>query len=144
MKELEEVELLRLKRGLGLIYILAGASHAWLMAFATLYSLGRVKLVIPASLWSEMYYAHFLFLCLAGGLYLFLCFRKTRTFNFEATVDYSVGVAVFILLLTFTGAALYKGWVNPWFSLAPSVFLLAYGLGLRAGKRFGFLPAPPP
>lgn len=138
MKELEEIELLRLKRGIGLIYLLAGVLHAGIMAFATLYSQGRVKLVIPAGLWSEMYYAHFLFLALSGGLYLFLSFKRSGTFQFEAVLDYAIGVAAFVLLLSAAGVVLVRGLVSPWLSLVPSGFLLAYGLGLRAGRRFGF------
>lgn len=144
MKELEEIEFLRVRRGVGLIYLLAGILHAGIMAFATLYSMGRIPFVITASLWSELYYAHFLFLAMSGGLYLFLSFKKSGLFHFEIMLDYAIGMSAFMLLLTFTGLALFKGWLPGWFSLTPSGFLLLYGRGLRAGKRFGFFKPPAP
>lgn len=133
-------ELYRIRRGLGLVLIMAGGMHWGLMVFASLYSLGRIRLLIPARLWSEMYYAHFLFLVMAGALYLFLNFRNTRVFHFEALSDYLVAVGIFIILMSVTGLVLVKGLITPWFSLTPGAFLNAYGFGLWLGRPFGFLP----
>lgn len=134
-------ELLRIRRGVGVIYLLSGAVHAAIMILASLYSLRRLPWFIPARLWSEMYYMHFIVFVVSGLGYLFLSFRKSRVFHYEALVDCVVGIGGFIVLMSVAAVLLVKQMVPPWFSLAPSLFLLSYGWGLARGRPMGFRAA---
>ena len=137
-------DLLRLRRGAGIVYLAAAVIHAGEMIFATLYSLGRLHVYVPAQLWKELYYAHFLFLILGGLIYLGLGFKQCGIFYYEVLADFLVGVAAFVVLLTAVASLLASGRINPWFSLTISAFLAAYGLGLIQGRVFGFGPKLPP
>lgn len=138
-------DLLRIRRGLGVIYLLSGLLHWAVMTMAALYSLGRISVVIGVGLWSELYYAHFLFLILASLAYLALSYRQTGIFYYEALVDFLIGIGAFVVLLSVAAVVLYKGLVTPWLSLVPGTFLVAYGAGLYFGRPMGFGPgsAPP-
>lgn len=127
-------DLARIRRGLGLIFLLAGLIHAGEMVLAVLYSQGRLPIVIGAGLWSELYFAHFLFLVMGSLLYLALNFRSTGVFHHETLVDFLVGLGVFILLMSAAAHLLVRRLVAPWWSLAPSAFLACYGLFLTSGR----------
>lgn len=133
-----DASLAKIRRGLGVIYLLAAFIHAGEMTLAALYSMGRLPLIIGAGLWSELYYAHFLFLILGGLGYLALSFKRSGIFYYETLVDFLIGIAVFVVLLTLAGVVLVRGAVGPWWSLLPSAFLGAYGVGLLNNRRFGF------
>lgn len=126
--------LARIRRGLGLIIFLAGVIHAFEMVLASLYSQGRLPVVIGAGLWSQMYFAQFLFLVMGSGLYLFLSFRARRTFYFEALVDFLVGLPPFTVLMQAIAQLLVRHAISQWWSLVPSAFLMAYGLFVRSGR----------
>ncbi len=137
-------ELLRLRRGIGIIYLLGGLIHAAMMVYAALYSLGRIHAVIPAGLWSEFYFAHFLFMVLGGFIYMGLSFKQARIFYHEILIDYMVGIGAFFVIMTAVALILVRRLVSPWFSLSMSGFLVFYGLGLMTGRICGFGPKPPP
>lgn len=126
-----------IRRGLGIIYILSGLLHGAEMVFATLYSMGKIPLVVTARLWSQMYYAHFLFMVLAGGSFLALSYRRSGLFYPETLIDFLIGIGVFVILISLIGLALVRGLLNPWFSLVPSAFLAFYGYELLQGRRLG-------
>jgi hypothetical protein len=128
----------RIRKGLGVLYLLAGLIHAATMVLASLYSLGRLPWVISAGTWSQLYYAHYLFMALGGGAYLALSFRADGLFYPESLLDFAVGFGVFVPLVSVTAVLLVRGLVSAWFSLVPSAFLLAYGAGLLRGRRLGF------
>ncbi len=127
-----------MRRGTGVIYILAGLAHACLMVFASLYSLRRLHVYVSPELWKELYYAHFLTMVVGGLIYLGLSFKQSGIFYYEVLSDFLVGIAAFVILLTIVASLLVSGRVNAWFSLAPSSLLLAYGGGLISGRAFGF------
>ncbi len=129
--------ILRLRRGVGVVFVAAGVLHATIMVMATLYSMRLLPFVITARLWSRLYFGHFLALVLGCGLYLALGYRR-RGFYFEPLLDFAAGVAGFNVFLTLTAVALVRHWLPAWLSPIPSAFLLAYGLGLMRGRRFGF------
>ncbi len=130
-------EALSLRRGLGVIYLLSGLAHAAEMTAATLYSLGRIPLVIGQGLWSQLYYAHFLATVLGGAAYLAMGYRKIGLFLPEPLIDFLLGLAAFLVILTFIALLLVRRMLNPWWSLTPSGFLLVYGWELFAGRRLG-------
>lgn len=130
--------MLRLRRGLGVLFVIAGVVHAALMAAATLYSLGKIHVLVSARLWSELTFGHFLGLVLGSGLYLTLGYWRANEFYFEPLLDFLAGVAAFDLILTGTVFLLAKRLLPPFFSPVPSAFLIAYGAGLLSGRRFGF------
>ena len=127
-----------IRRGLGVIFVLAGLLHGAVMTLATLYSLGRLRVVIGPGLWSELYYSHFLFLVLASLGYLTLSYKRSAVFYWETLLDFLVGMLVFIVLLGLVGIVLVRGLANPWLSLLPGTFLAAFGLGLFLGRPMGF------
>lgn len=131
-------QLRRIRRGVGLILILAGLISLGEMIFASLYSMGRVPILVSARLWSELYYAQYLFMTLGGGMYLLLSFRQAGVFHYEALVDFIIAVGVFTMLLGLAGFVLVRELTVPWFSLLPGSFLVSYGAGLVAGRSFGF------
>lgn len=137
---------LAIRKGLGFIYLLSGLFHLAVMVFATLYSLGRIHFIVTGRLWSEMYYAHFLFMVLAGAGYLTLSSRRGGVFYPETLVDFLVGIGAFIVMIGIAGLLLVRGLVSPWFSLTPGAFLVYYGTGLLRGSRLGVpleKPLPP-
>lgn len=124
-----------MRRGLGLVYLLSGLIYTAQMVFATLYALGHLPgILIGKGVWSQLYFAHFLFTVLAGMGYLGLDFLKRGVFEAQALVDFLIGLAAFIILFSFTGLFLVRGWANPWGSLTPGVFLLYYAWRLLSGK----------
>ncbi|MBI3552754.1 MAG: hypothetical protein HY077_09555 [Elusimicrobia bacterium] len=137
-------DLLRLRRGVGLIYLLGGLIHACMMVYAALYSLGRLRVLIPAEIWKQFYFAHFLFLVLGSLVYLGLSFKQTGIFYYEVLADFLVGLTAFIVIMTGVALLLVSGRANPWWSLSMSGFLAAYGAGLMRGRVCGFGPKPPP
>lgn len=108
------------------------------MVLASLYSLGRLRIVISPGLWSEMYFAHFLFLVMSAMIYLFLGFRRTGIFYYEVLVDYLVALLFFILMIGIVAYLLVHGKIDTWWSLSPGGFLVVYGIGLVQGKAAGF------
>jgi len=135
--------LARIRRGLGLILILAGVVHAFEMILAVLYSQGRLPVVIGPGLWSQLYYAHFLFFVGGSLLYLGLSYRSCGIFYFETLVDFLIAVPIFTILVQAFAQLLVRRLVSPFFSLVPSVFLLAYGFFVRSGRSFAKIARPP-
>ena len=134
MSESHSEALAPIRRGLGLIIFIAGVIHAFEMTLATLYSQGRLPVVIGAGLWSQLYFAQFLFLVMGSVLYLFLSYRSRRMFYFETLVDFLIGLPPFTVLMQAMALLLVRRWVNQWWSLAPSAFLMGYGLFVRSGR----------
>ena len=130
---------LPIRRGLGDFFIMAGVLHLAEMIFATLYCLGQIPIIVSASLWSKLYFAHFLFLVVGGIAYLAWRFKIAGLFYAENLVDFLLGVGIFVILLSLSGTLLVRRLINPWFSLAPGTFLFLYGAGLWQGRRFGVL-----
>ena len=135
--------MLAIRRGLGIIYILSGLVHGGEMNLATLYSMGRLHVILGLGIWSELYFAHFLVTVGGGGLYLFLSYKREETFYPEPLIDFVLGVAVFEILMSGIAWLLVRQMLSPWWSLLPSVFLLVYGYELYQGRRFG-VPAENP
>lgn len=133
-------DILRLRRGVGLIYIIAGVLHAGEMVFVSLNSLHILHLSFPAGFWLPFFFAPFLFLILGSMSYLGLGFSECGIFYYEVLADFLVGIAGFFVLFSVIAFTLRDHPVSPWFSLLPSVFVLAFGVGLRQGRTCGFGP----
>lgn len=129
--------LLRIRRGVGWLYVVAGLLHAANMTFASLYALRKISFHVSAQTWTRLHFGHFLFLVGAPLLYLALSFHRERLFYYEALGDFLVGVAGYFVLLTAVAFLLVSGRVSPWLSLLPSAALLAYGAALISGRAFG-------
>ena len=136
--------MLALRRGLGGLFLLAGAAHAGLMGWAMLCSLGLLRSAMTARLWSQLTFGHFLGLVLGCAVYLALGYRRLGEFHFEPLLDFLAGVAAFNVVLTASVFLLATRRLPAPFALLPSAFLLAYGLGLIKGRRFGFWKGAPP
>jgi hypothetical protein len=137
-------QLARLRHGLGIILLIGGVIHLCEMALASFYAMGKLRIMIPGRLWSEMYFAHFLYLVMAAMIYLVLGFKRTGVFYYEVLVDYLVALVVFIVLIGVMGYLLVNQKVGEWFSMLPGLFLVYYGLRLMWNLSFAFpLPRPP-
>jgi hypothetical protein len=139
VKAADPAELARIRRGLGLIFILAGIIQTATMVLATLYSLGKLPVVIGAGVWSQLYFAQFLFLVMGSVLYLGLSFKQAELFYFEALADFAVGTTLFILVLTVLAHLLVRRVVSPWWSLLDGLVLAGYGFFVRAGGLSGLI-----
>jgi len=127
----------RIRRALGLVFVVSGLLHSLQAGLVLFYSLGLVHLHITARLWSRMHYGLFLFTVLAGGSFLFFSFRRAGLFYAQTLLDFAVGIGIFVLLVSLLGLLLGRH-PSPWIALLPSAFLLAYGLGLYRGRSLGF------
>jgi hypothetical protein len=78
-------ELLRIRRGLGSIFL----------AFGLLHAVG--VLLAPGG---RFYFAHYLFFVMTGFCYLFFSYRSTRVFHYETLADFLTGLAAFIVLMS--------------------------------------------
>ncbi len=137
-------DILRLRRGVGFIYIIAGFIHASEMVFVSLNALHLLHLSFPPGFWPKFFFAPFLFLILGSLSYLTLGFRECGIFYYEVLADFLVGIAGFIVIFSAIAFTLRDNHISPWYSLVPSVFVLAFGLGLMQGRVCGFGPLPPP
>lgn len=133
-------DILRLRRGTGIIYMISAVLHAAAMTFACLCLFGHIHVAVPPALWPKIFFGHFLVLILGGILYLTLGFKNTGIFYYEVLADYLVGIAVFIVLLSAIAFQLMAGRLSPWCTLVPSAFLFLYGLGLASGRAFAAGP----
>ena len=133
-------DILRLRRGTGIIYMISAVLHAAAMTFACLCLFGKLHVAVPPALWPKIFFAHFLVLILGRILYLTLGFQKAGIFYYEVLADFLVGIAVFIVLLSAIAFRLVSGQLSPWYTLAPSAFLFLYGFGLLQGRAFAAGP----
>lgn len=110
-------------------------------AFGALYLLPVLGLrvfpgamAVSARAWSFLFFIHFLGL-VAGGIGLqALAAARSRLFHGGPLIDFLIGVAGFMLLESFVGAALRGGSGPSWPALVPGAALLAFGLRLRGGR----------
>lgn len=119
--------------------MIAGLIHAGQMTFASLYALRRISVDVSAATWTRMHFGHFLLLVCASILYMTLCFKREGIFYYEALADFLAGVGVFVIVMSIVASILVANRATPWISLIPSVFLIAYGCGLIAGRPLGVL-----
>lgn len=116
-------EAVRLRRGVGIVYVLAGLLQWGVLAGAWLR--------LPAPMLSRLFFGQFLFLIFGGLTYLTASFARTGRFIYHPLVDYLIGVAIFVVLLSFVALILAKGLAGPWLAPAPGLFLIWYGVKLR-------------
>lgn len=135
--------LLRIRRGVGWIFVFAGLLHAAQMVFASLYSLRRVAVYVSAETWTRMHFGHFLLLVCSSVLYLTLAFRREGIFYYEALADFLAGLGAFVVLMSIVAVILVQQRTTPWISLIPSAVLVGYGAGLIAGRPLGVLRSKP-
>jgi hypothetical protein len=103
----------RLRRGVGRFYAAAGLLN-W-------GSLALLWLRPPRALWKLVFFGQFLLLVAGTLLYLAASYAKSGLFEWRPLVDFLIGVALFVVLLTV--AAAYARWLF-WL---PGAFLLGYG-----------------
>ncbi|MFA6004309.1 MAG: hypothetical protein WC881_09600 [Elusimicrobiota bacterium] len=127
--------------GLGAIFIIFGLLAAVQMSLATLYSLGRLAVMLSAEGWSRLFMAHIIMLAGCGTLYLVLRYRSTRSLPLQGICDLAFGIILFVAMLGGVGYILVQGLATPWLSLAPALFLLYYGYRLRKGKPLCRMPS---
>lgn len=130
-------DLLRLRRGVGLIYVLAGLANWAEIGLALLASSGRLPFSISPRLWSQLFFGHFLLLVVSGLLYLTISYYVSGLFTYLALMDYLVGVPVFMIALPAILGLVIHG-APAALAFLPGGFLLAYGFGLRRGRAMGF------
>jgi len=116
-------EAARLRRGVGVVYVLAGLLQWGVLA--------GIWLRLPAPVLSRLFFGQFLFLILGGLAYLASGFARTGTFLYEPLSDYLIGVAVYVVLLSLVAVILGKGLAGPWLAPTPGLFLIYYGFKLR-------------
>lgn len=129
-------ETLRLRRGIGSLFITAAGLYLAIMALASLYNTGSLPTVrISAARWSQLFFGHFLFLVLTPLGYLALSFSRTGRFQAQALVDFLTGLLIYLIFFAIVGLVLVSFPVTPWLSLVPGVFLLYYGVRIRQGRQ---------
>jgi hypothetical protein len=134
--------LLRIRRGLGWLYVLTGLVQTALMGLAVAVSLGWLQVFLTGRQWSQAFYGQFLLLCVAGPMYLLLAFRKERVFIPAVYVDLIAGIPVFVVLLSGVLPLLARGGTRV-LALLPGAFLLGYGAGLVSGRAYAVGPKAP-
>ncbi len=115
-------EAARLRRGVGVVYVVAGVLQWCVLAGAWL--------MLPAGLMSRLFFGQFLFLILGGLAYLSANYVADNKFVYEPLADFLVGVAVYVVLLSLVALILVKGLAGPWLAPAPGLFLMGYGYKL--------------
>ena len=106
----------RLRRGVGRIYVAAGLLN-W-------GSLALLRLRLPVGLWKLVFFSQFLLLIVGSLLYLALSYARADSFDYHPLVDFLIGVALFVVLLTVSAAYAQRlFWL-------PGAFLIGYGLRL--------------
>ena len=125
------------RRGLGLIFLLAGALYFTQMIFAVLHIQGWLpSIYVSAKAWSWLYYGHFLFLVLAGMSYLTLDCARTGLFSAQGLVDFLAGLLFFLIFYFILIAVLVRFRLTAWLSLWPGMVLFYYGFRLKRGKQW--------
>lgn len=133
-------DILRLRRGVGMIYMITAFLHAAEMVFVSVDAPRLLHLSLPAAFWLPFFFAPILFLILASMSYMVMGFRAAGIFYYEVLADFLAGIAVFVVLFSAVAFGLRGNAINRWFSLAPSAFVLAFGFGLVRGRTCGFGP----
>ncbi len=129
-------ETLRLRRGLGTLFVAAAVLYLAIMAFASLYNTGGLPQVrVSAARFSQLFFGHFLFVAVAPLAYLGVNFRRTKQFRAQALVDCLTGLLIYMIFFALVGVLVASFAVTPWLSLLPGLFLLYYGLRVRHGRQ---------
>lgn len=136
--------LLRIRRGVGVVFIVGGLIHMGQNLFAVLWASGRLRVAVPPGLWAHLLFGQFLFLVFAGVGYLTASFKKERYFHFEALADYLAGMGGFLVVMPVSAGLIVARVLPTWTSLAPGALLALYGAGLCAGRALGWRKAADP
>ncbi|MBI5241492.1 MAG: hypothetical protein HY926_13550 [Elusimicrobia bacterium] len=131
-------------RGVGAIFLVFGALSCLIMSAAALYAEGRLRVLIPAEAWSQIYMAHYCSALFCGAAYLWLDWRRTRRVPRRAFVGFAVGIALYSALFLAAGLLLYKKLLPSWSALLPGAGLLCYGWLLRRRSALADRPERPP
>ena len=114
----------------------AGFLHWGLMIFATLYALGKFpRLTLGVSQWNQCYAFQFLYMFIGGVGSIARRYSRENLYMFQIGIDFLVGLSVFWALFSGVRFVLVRGWVTPWISLLPGLFLLHYGRKLRRDRQ---------
>ncbi len=124
------------RRGLGVIFLVFGALCCVMMAAASLYAQGRLRVSISAEGWQKIYLAHYFCTLGCGMYYLWLGGRQSRRIPAEGIMAFAVGIVVYTAMFMGMGMLLVRRIVPSWTALAPGLFLLLYGalLWTRRGE----------
>ncbi len=128
-----------LRKGVGVIFILAGVLHAGSMALAA-WLLRGLPLVQKAEILELYYYVHFILLIAGSCAYLFYGYWRAQAFFIEPFMDFLAGLGLFVLVVGVAGALIAHVSHGATLFFLPGVFLMAYGAGLIQGHAFGFGP----
>ncbi|MBI5241211.1 MAG: hypothetical protein HY926_12130 [Elusimicrobia bacterium] len=124
-----------MRRKQGNFFVLMGAAHCALMAFASLYALGKMPhLLVTPQRWNSLYGGYALYLYVGSAAMILSQSFKTEVYLPQAILDLFVGAVPFQASFWALRRILVRWPAFPWVSLLPGLFLIYYGLQLRRGR----------
>lgn len=115
--------------GFGLIHLLP-------VMFILLSSGGPAPVLVSASVWSQLFFGHFVGLVMGGLGYLLFDSAHKQIFHGGPVIDFLLLLTGFILVSSVGGVLLSKGTGPSWPALLPGIYLIILGLRLRTGRAF--------